>query len=315
MKGDLDDLSARARRGLLDDAEHRELERRLEASQEAALAHRAGLEFDAEDLVLTGDEALVARINQRLLSGSRPQRRSRFRALGLVVGGLCTTVAAAAAGPALVEGIEALWQQDVAIQMPLFTPAPTRPSVAPRAPRQPASSPQKPDAAREEPALAPPEPSLPAPVESAKRAQRAARPLGTRALPERDRDSVVDTSATLFAQASLARRRGDLSRAMQSYTELTRRFPGTAEADSAEMALGTLSLQSGAAAQALGHFERYLAARPGGQLAVEALWGKTRALEALGRGDEARRELQLLVDRYPRSTYATAARAKLGQAF
>lgn len=102
---------------------------------------------------------------------------------------------------------------------------------------------------------------------------------------------------------------------MQSYTELTRRFPGTAEADSAEMALGTLSLQSGAAAQALGHFERYLAARPGGQLAVEALWGKTRALEALGRGDEARRELQLLVDRYPRSTYATAARAKLGQAF
>ena len=100
---------------------------------------------------------------------------------------------------------------------------------------------------------------------------------------------------------------------MELYAELAKRFPGTAEADSAEIALGTLSLQSGAAAQALGHFERYLRARPGGQLAVEALWGKTRALAALGREDEARRDLQLLVNSYPRSTYATAARAKLGQ--
>jgi TolA-binding protein len=305
VKDDLDDLSARARRGLLREAELRELDRRLEGSHEAGLAHRAGLQFDAEDLVLAGDEALVARINQRLLTGSRPQRRSRFRAVALVVGGVCTTVAAAAAGPALVEGVEALWQRDFAVDIPFYTPAPTRPSRPPRAAKQRQGVPEDQPAAL--PLAAPPPsqaaPSVPVPSvpQAASRTGRAPRPLGA-----------PDTSATLFAQASLARRQGDLPRAMALYAELSKRFPGTAEADSAEMALGTLSLQSGAAAPALGHFERYLAARPGGQLAVEALWGKTRALEALGREDEARRDLQLLVDRYPRSTYATAARAKLG---
>jgi len=122
----------------------------------------------------------------------------------------------------------------------------------------------------------------------------------------------VDTSASLFAKASLARRQGDAPRAMALYSELLNRFPGATEADSAEIALGMLSLQSGAPAQGLVHFDRYLAQRPGGQLAVEALWGKTRALAAMGREDEARRELLVLVNRYPRSTYAPAARAKLG---
>lgn len=99
---------------------------------------------------------------------------------------------------------------------------------------------------------------------------------------------------------------------MALYSELVQRFPGAAEADSAEIALGMLSLQTGALAQGLGYFERYLTTRPQGQLAVEALWGKTRALTALGREAEARRDLSVLVNRYPRSTYAAAARAKLG---
>jgi TolA-binding protein len=318
MKDDLDDLSARARRDLLSQAELRELEHRLEGSHEASLAHRAGLEFDAEDLVLAGDEALVARINRRLLTGYRAQRRSHFRTLGLVLGGVCTTVAAAAAGPGLVEGIEALWLRSVGYQAPLHaTPAQTRPSLPSRTSGERATLP------RDQSAAPPPPPllSLP-PVESAAfvaepepsaRPAAPPRPRGVRALPEREAEPVADTSRSLFAQASLARRQGDLPRATALYAELSRRFPGTAEADSAEIALGTLSLQSGAAGQALGHFEGYLSARPGGQLAADALWGKARALAALGREDEARRDLQLLIDRYPRSTYATAARAKLGQ--
>lgn len=116
----------------------------------------------------------------------------------------------------------------------------------------------------------------------------------------------------MFAEASRARRQGETARAIVLYSELVQRFPGAAEADSAEIALGMLSLNRGAAAQGLGYFERYLAARPQGQLAVEALWGKTRALTALGRQDEARRDLLVLVNRYPRSTYAAAARAQLG---
>lgn len=68
MKALLEDLSARARRGQLGDSESRELERLLEASLEARLAHRAGLEFDGEDSVLVGDDALIERINQRLIA-------------------------------------------------------------------------------------------------------------------------------------------------------------------------------------------------------------------------------------------------------
>lgn len=314
MKDDLDDLSARARRGLLSEVELGELEQRLAGSHEASLAHRAGREFDAEDLVLAGDEALVARINQRLTAGRRPQRRPRFRAIGLVLGGVCTTVAAAAAGPGLVEGVEALWSRNFGVQLPLLAPAPTRPSLPPGAPRQGRGLGREQRVAPSPAPLAAPPPPRPAPVvtEPPARTERAAPAPSSRVLPERDSEPVDDTSASVFAQASLARRQGDLPRAMALYAQVAQRFPGTREADSAEMALGTLSLQSGAAAQALGHFERYLAARPGGQLAVEALWGKTRALEALGREAEARRDLQLLMNRYPQSTYATAARAKLG---
>lgn len=310
MKDDLDDLSARARRGQLSDAELGELEQRHERSHEASLSHRAGLEFDAEDLVLAGDEALVARINQRLLTRRRPQRRLRFRAIGLVVGGVCTTVAAAAAGPGLVESVEALWQRSFGYQVP-FQAAPaasSRPKLASRAPGKVVpTSPPAPRKSVPAPAMPAPEPEAP-PLQPT----RATRSADTHPLPERETEPVVDTSATLFAEASLARRQGDATRAMALYSELLKRFPGAAEADSAEIALGMLSLQSGAAAQGLSHFERYLRERPGGQLAVEALWGKTRALAALGREAEARRDLLVLVNRYPRSTYATAARAKLG---
>ncbi|HEY6722904.1 MAG TPA: tetratricopeptide repeat protein [Polyangiaceae bacterium] len=308
MKDALDDLSARARRGLLDEAERVELEQRLVGSHEARLAHRAGREFDAEDLVLAGDEALVARINQRLLAERRPRRRPRVRAIGLVLGGVCVTMAAAAAGPGLAEGVEAFWSRSVGVQVPLLAPPPTRPSLPPGAARRGREAPTERVAPPSTP-LAPPSPQA-SPEASARIGGGPA--LGAGARPEPSSEPIVDNPASMFAQASLARRQGDLRRAMALYAQLSRRFPGTAEADFAELALGTLSLQSGAAGQALGYFERYLAARPGGQLAVEALWGKTRALEALGREGEARRELQLLLDRYPQSTYATAARAKLG---
>lgn len=308
MKDDLDDLSARARRGELGEADLHELEQRHQGSHEARLSHRAGLEFDAEDLVLAGDEALVARINQRLLSGRRPQRRPRFRAIGLVVGGVCTTVAAAAAGPGLVEGVEALWQRSFGYQVPFeAAPAPSpRTSLAPRAPGKAVSTSLP--IASPAPGESAPAPGVPEPVVR----PPAPRAVGAHALPEGASEPVVDTSASLFAEASLARRQGDAPRAMALYSELLKRFPGAAEADSAEIALGMLSLQAGAPAQGLLHFERYLSERPGGQLAVEALWGKTRALAALGREDEARRDLLVLVNRYPRSTYAPAARAKLG---
>ena len=46
-------------------------------------------------------------------------------------------------------------------------------------------------------------------------------------------------------------------------------------------------------------------------LAPEALWGEAQSLYALGRAAEARRSLSMLLQRYPDSAYAGAARAKL----
>jgi TolA-binding protein len=95
------------------------------------------------------------------------------------------------------------------------------------------------------------------------------------------------------------------------YDALQSRYPTSAESSAADMALGMLRLQRGDSGAALGHFRRYLAKNPRAELAPEALWGEGQALSGLGRAEEARRSFGLLLDRYPDSTYAGAARAKL----
>lgn len=96
MKDLSEDLSIRARRGELDEGAAKQLALLLSGSFEARLAHRAGTEFDAEDSVLPGDEALAARITQRLLV-ARPVRQPPRRWLKPV---LATAVIAALAAAA-----------------------------------------------------------------------------------------------------------------------------------------------------------------------------------------------------------------------
>jgi TolA-binding protein len=155
-------------------------------------------------------------------------------------------------------------------------------------------------------------PPAPAPAEAApepappERTERTVERVGPR--PE----AQPEGAAAAFREASRLRREGKTALAMRRYRELLQRYPSSAEARASEIALGMLHLRGGSAGAGLRYFESYLGAAPGGQLAADALWGKTQALAAMGRNDEARRGLQLLIDRYPRSTYATAARAKLG---
>jgi TolA-binding protein len=319
VKTSLEDLSARARRGQLGDTESSELERLLETSLEARLAHRAGLEFDREDSVLVGDHALAERINRRLIAPRPRARTRRRRVVALVVGGVCTAMAAAA-GPALVDEWTQAWPIFVGTSMPKET-APPRPrstpgrTVSKRAEAQnppPAPVEQRPvfdeqTLAKEQ--AADQKHAMRAQSSSAGRTRSTARGQANAA---QEMSSSLESSATLFAQASLLRREGQSGRAIELYSQLLERYPRSAEAGSAQIALAMLYLQSGAAGSALTYFNRYLAEDPGGQLAAEALWGKTRALTALGHDEEARRGLLRLVKRYPRSTYATAARAKLG---
>ena len=79
----------------------------------------------------------------------------------------------------------------------------------------------------------------------------------------------------------------------------------------ADIALGMLRLSRGSARSALEHFSRYIAHNPKTELLPEALWGQGQALSSLGRQSEARRSYRSLLERYPDSTYASAARAKL----
>jgi TolA-binding protein len=95
------------------------------------------------------------------------------------------------------------------------------------------------------------------------------------------------------------------------YRRLQQQYPTSAEALSAEMALGMLELKADRAEAALRHFSAYLTRSPRGGLAPEALWGQAQALSSLGRSAAAAESLRLLLKRFPESAYASAARAKL----
>jgi len=295
VKGSLEDLSARARRGEIDEAEQRQLRLLLASSLEAQLAHRAGCEFDAEDLVLPGDDALAARLTQRVMEQQRRARPRRLRIGYQLATAAALTVVAAAAGPALVERIQATFQLAEVTTGPVEDASPTPGPTVRRAP-EPAHPVQSATSG----------PSSSAPVEPKRSAPAVSRTsTGGEAKTAR---SVASAPAALFAEASRARRQGRTGQAIALYQQLQRRFPGAAEARASDLALGLLYSQS-SPESALTHFRRYLSS--GGPLAPEALWGQAQALSALGRHDEARKTYRTLLTRYPRSAYANAARAKL----
>ena len=124
----------------------------------------------------------------------------------------------------------------------------------------------------------------------------------------------VPSAAELFSAAGRARRSGQSARAIELLTTLQARYPSSPEASAARITLGELQLERGAARAALGHFDAYLARSPRGALAAEALWGRATAQERLGNQTRAQESLRDLLQRYPRSPYANAARAKLKSA-
>jgi len=293
MKNRLEDLSVHARRRNLSKAEAHQLEQHLDASPDARLWHRAGCAFDAEDVVLPGDHAATERVLDRLARRTLPQpalpqlaapqptrSRPRFAAL-LVAAALLAMCAAAAA----VMGARALRRNEASV-------APT--AAAASVPSLPRSAPVVPIA---------PETALSAPT-----AVTPNLALNARA-PSVSTDG--QTPADLLSAAGQARRQGYSARAIDLLSALQTRFPNSPEARSSDISLGMLQLKSGAAAAAERHFDHYLERSPNGALASEALWGQAQA--AFARGNEAggRRSLASLLERYPASPYASAARARL----
>jgi TolA-binding protein len=294
MRDSVEDLSALLRRGELDVAERRRLELALGSSSEAQLLHRAGLELDQAGSMLPGDDALAERVKRRVMARVLPARASRrrwFLPWGIAAAVACVAVAAGGA----VVGLRPL-------RALLSLPVLSTPSGA-TSPRRAAEPPPRPAPPTHGSAQAVQIDALPAPTPVPSAPGAASK--SSAGAPD------ASSASELFANAASARRRGKAQEAMLLYDALQSRFPGSAEANAADMALGMLRLQRGSPRSALEHFTRYLSRNPRAELVPDALWGKAQALSSLGLHAEARRSYGSLVQRYPDSTYAAAARAKL----
>jgi TolA-binding protein len=283
MRDSVEDLSALLRRGELDAAERRRLELALVSSSEMRLLHRAGLELDQAGSMLPGDDELAERVKRRVMARVlpvAPARRRRLLPWGIAAAVACVAVAAAGA----VGGLR-----------PFAAMFSTVASPAPQPPRRAA--------------VPAPLPAPPPVVAQATDVVGAPPPVVSAAKPIAAPDP--SSASELFANAASARRRGKGPEAMLLYDALQSRFPGSAEANAADMALGMLRLQRGSARSALEHFRRYLSRNPRAELVPDALWGKAQALSSLGQNAEARRSYASLLERFPDSTYAAAARSKL----
>jgi ferric-dicitrate binding protein FerR (iron transport regulator) len=118
--------------------------------------------------------------------------------------------------------------------------------------------------------------------------------------------------AGLLTRAQDLRGARDWDGAARVYRELIRRAPRSAEAASALVSLAQIELgKLGAPGKALRRFEAYLSGHPRGPLALEALYGKARALRALGRKADERAALERFLQRFPRALQAGEARRRL----
>ena len=119
----------------------------------------------------------------------------------------------------------------------------------------------------------------------------------------------VKTPGELLTEARSARANGDQVAAVEKYRELLRVHPQSAESVVARISLADLLLARGDFLGALSSYNAYL--HSGGPLAPEAHYGRIRALRALSRTGEERREIESFLAVHPKSAYAATLRGRL----
>jgi TolA-binding protein len=120
----------------------------------------------------------------------------------------------------------------------------------------------------------------------------------------------VDAAAALFSDANRARRDGNADRAVTLYRSLQTRYPSSSESELSRALLAQLLLDRGNPEAALAGFDRYLAeAAP--VLGAEALVGRARALEQLGKSTQAAAAWREVQTRFAGSVHARLAAARL----
>jgi TolA-binding protein len=299
-----DNLLAKSRVAALSAMERRALDAHLGVCELCRATVTFGTLFDAiPDHPPADDEALVRRLVDRRITGPRGATlRRRQRALALAAGIALFVVAGAAL--AWVSSVRRTAPQ------PEPTPSSTAQLAAPRRPihaRPLAAVSPREDEPPVAPVLAPP----PAPASPSRRSAASTR---ARARTEAARPNEADeTAAALFARANSTRRAQDFAEAIRQYQALQRRFPGSSEARVSLVSMGDLLSRAGDAAGALAAFNRYLSERDAAPLAPEALYGRARCLERLGRRADELSAWRELRARFPGSVYEAFASRRVDE--
>ena len=197
--------------------------------------------------------------------------------------------------------------------------APAMEPVAGRAPADAPAAPQASATATSSPAVVP----LRAALVEPRRAKISSPPLGDARstsvgvyAAERDPSRPTEALATgaeaaaLFADANRARRDGNAERAVSLYRALQSRYPSSSESELSRALLAQLLLDRGSPEAALAGFDRYLAEGTP-VLVAEALVGRARALEQLGKSAQAAAAWQDVQSRFPGSVHARLAATRL----
>jgi TolA-binding protein len=286
------DLLCRARRDELSADEQRRLSVSLQHSLEVRLMNEVLSEVERESSVRPGDDLLLARISARALgsSGKAPPRTRRRLGMLLV-----------AAAVLLVASLAGAWLGGARIRK---APEPSPPVTPPTAGN--ASHSMRPRALPVPKPLASELASEPPPIPSSAPPPRANTASSPRA--ERKSRAVDSNSASqLFARANLLRRRGEGVEAASLYQLLLDLYPSSREVGPTRLALGKY-FQAKQPERALAQYRA--AARSGGALRAEALWGISEVASSSGERALAEQALTDLLREYPDSPYAEVARSR-----
>jgi hypothetical protein len=204
-------------------------------------------------------------------------------------------------------------------EVPFVPPAP----VATRHPRRhaarsaPVATPAASTLSRSRVALPSAPPRVEAPVASAPVASSGLVNTGTEAAATESNTTSVtlpaptpapESAGRLFERASRARHRGASVEASALYDELRARFPDSPEARLSIAVSARMLLDQGELRAALAGFDAYLAGSDRA-LHEEAMVGRVRALERLGRERDAQNAAEALLRAHPRSAFRPQAEA------
>jgi tetratricopeptide (TPR) repeat protein len=315
-----DALFARARRGPLSPVERRALDAHLgvcELCRGSMLL--AALSDEIPDETPAETAARVVRLASRVASDkayARRRSRGAARPLAVALAAVVLAMAGAAAAWVAARRADTARRERASVSSHLSGTSPTRrlaTAVAPPASGLPLATAPAPSP------LSAPNPRLRISAPPRSRARHEA-PVAARSLVAFDARDVrsrevprTEGPAELFAAANAARRAHSLREAVAQYHLLQRRFPDSDEAQVSLFSAGDVLMRLGEPARALAELDRYLDLRPSGSLASEALFGRARCLDALGRRREGAEAWRRLLRDFPHAIYESTARRRLAE--